>query len=144
MRNKKVFDKVLLKYMFVGFLNTIVGQGLVFLLINFTELGLWGSTAIGYAAGSTVGYICNKRFTFKIKAFDSHELFVYIINVAACYFLAYGIAEPFTEMILSKALLNKAENNIAAGIGLLFFVVFNYLGQRFVVFKNKEDDDDKQ
>jgi putative flippase GtrA len=56
-----------------------------------------------------------------------------------CYFLAYGIAKPLAAALLNLA-TKSVKENIAMLVGAAFFVVFNYFGQRFVVFKRQNKD----
>ncbi len=138
---QKIIDKILLKYFLVGIVNTVVGQGITFLLINFAHLGLWLSTAIGYTAGSIVSFFGNKLFTFKKKQRSIKEVFIYIANIVVCYFIAYGVAEPLVERLASTSSSEIVKDNLAALVGLVIFIVLNYFGQRFVVFKERNNNE---
>ena len=56
-----------------------------------------------------------------------------------CYLLAYGMAKPLMMCILSET-SQSIQENVAMLTGMVLFVGFNYMGQRFFVFKNKKDD----
>ena len=60
-----LFDAKMWKFLLVGALNTLVGDGLSFLLINLTDIGMWWATALPTALASVLSYFLNKRFTFK-------------------------------------------------------------------------------
>lgn len=62
----------------------------------------------------------------------------FIINISVCYFVAYGIAKPLIMIILA-GYTQKIQENVAMLIGMCLFVIVNYLGQRFFVFKSQKD-----
>lgn len=126
------------KFLLVGVLNTLVGDGLSFLLINFTALGMWWSTAIPTALASVMSYLLNKHFTFKNTEKGWRPVLRFAINIAACYLLAYGIAIPAMQWLLSAA-DPTFRDNVAKLVGMGLFVCFNYLGQRFFAFREKKD-----
>lgn len=137
-----LFDAKLWKFLLVGVLNTIVGNGLMFLLYNLTSLGYWPSTAISYVLASVMSYFLNRYFTFKYSGSGWKVVFRFALNIAVCYALAYGIAEPLMKWLLSGA-TQALRENVAMLTGMCLFVGFNYLGQRFFAFREpqkKEED----
>ena len=62
-----LFDEKLWKFLLVGVLNTLVGNGLMFLLYNLGGLSYWPATAVSYALASVMSYFLNRYFTFKYK-----------------------------------------------------------------------------
>ena len=49
---KSLFDEKLWKFLLVGVLNTLVGNGLMFLLYNLGHWGYWPSTAVSSASAA--------------------------------------------------------------------------------------------
>lgn len=144
---KQFFDIKFWKFILVGILNTIIGNGLMFIFYNFTPIkdivcgavdGYWISSALGYIIGSIVSYFLNKHFTFKNKEKGIKPALKFALNIAVCYFLAYGLAKPLIVWILSGQ-SQTIQSNIAMLAGMCLFVAFNYIGQRFFAFKEKED-----
>ena len=144
---KQFFDIKFWKFILVGILNTIIGNGLMFVFYNFTPIkdivwgavdGYWISSALGYIIGSIVSYFLNKHFTFKNKEKGIKPALKFALNIAVCYFLAYGLAKPLIAWILSGH-NQTVQSNIAMLAGMCLFVAFNYIGQRFFAFKEKED-----
>ena len=144
---KQFFDIKFWKFILVGILNTIIGNGLMFVFYNFTPIkdivwgavdGYWISSALGYIIGSIVSYFLNKHFTFKNKENGIKPALKFALNIAVCYFLAYGLAKPLIAWILSGQ-NQTVQSNIAMLAGMCLFVAFNYIGQRFFAFKEKED-----
>ena len=130
----KLFDAITLKFVLVGIVNTLVGNGVMFLLYNLFNCSFTFSTAANFIVGRIVSYFLNKYFTFKKKEKSLKEVIVFIINIAVCYILAYGIAKPLVYMLLSAFSLNL-KDNIAMLLGSLIFIALNYISQRFIVFK---------
>lgn len=133
---KRIVDWITIKFLIVGVLNTLVGAAVMFFAYNLLCLNYWVSSAANYIVGSIVSYILNKHFTFQNKDNSIKVLIKFVVNVSICYLLAYGIAKPLTMKILTGMSTNVQEN-IAMIVGMCFFVVFNYIGQRYFTFKEK-------
>ena len=133
---RALMDEKLWKFLLVGVLNTLVGNGLSFLLLNLTAMGYWGSSALSYALASVMSYFLNKYYTFKNTEPGWRPVVRFTINIAVCYGLAYGIAEPVARWVLSGATATVREN-VAMLVGMCLFVGFNYLGQRLFAFRER-------
>lgn len=147
---KKFFDIKFWKFILVGIVNTLVGNGLQFLLYNFTplekigDMGVYTASAIGYIIGSIVSYFLNKYFTFKNAEKGLKPIIRFALNIAVCWVIAYVIAVPLTGMICSGVGLTvfgwtveKTSANLSMIVGSYLFVACNYIGQRFFAFKEK-------
>ena len=151
---KSLFDIKMWKFLLVGVLNTLVGQGLSFLLLNIVNweaLGVgsqsyfgitdWDvvlSSGISTVLASIMSYYLNRYFTFQYKGNDKGVILRFAINIGVCYLLAYGIAVPITERLLSNA-SDVLRKNGAMVVGMCLFVGFNYLGQRFFAFRETDE-----
>ncbi len=133
-----LFDKTLLRFLLVGVLNTLVGNGLMFLLYNLIHLGYWPSSAIGYILASIMSYCLNKRFTFRSQESGWKPALRFAANIAVCYCLAYGLAQPLARLALSGQSV-AARENVAMLLGMCLFTGLNYLGQRFFAFRQGEE-----
>ena len=132
-----LFDVKLLKFLLVGVLNTLLGDGLSFLLINLTDLNMWLATALPTVIASVMSYFLNKYFTFKNTEKGWRPALRFALNIAVCYGLAYGLAEPLVRWLLAGA-TQSLRDNVAMLVGSCFFVGFNYLGQRLFAFREKQ------
>ena len=130
----KCFDITTIKFILVGIVNTIVGTGVMFFLYNFCSVNYWIASASNYIVGSIVSYFLNKYFTFKSTERSIRQIVKFIINISVCYFIAYGVARPVVATLLPGA-REKAGGNIAMLVGMSLFVILNYFGQRFYVFR---------
>lgn len=154
---KKFFDIKLLKFIFVGILNTIVGNGLMLILYNTVLPHEIASSAVSYILASVMSYFLNKYFTFKNKEKGIKPVLRFSLNIAVCYILAYvvcgdlilknilnipsvtawigDIAATPLMMSLLGGNIEKLIGNIVLLGGAVMFVAFNYFGQRFFAFK---------
>lgn len=132
---KKPIDWVTIKFLIVGVINTLVGTSVMFLFYNVFHAGYWVASALNYIVGSIVSFFLNKYFTFKSGEKSFSEVLRFIINITVCYILAYGIAKPCVHSLLGGYSLT-VRDNAAMVAGMCLFVVLNYIGQRFLVFKS--------
>ena len=131
-----LFDKVFFKFIAVGIVNTLTGSAIMFVLYNIAGVGYWFSSAANYVVGSVLSFFLNKYFTFNEKHWSVFMVLAFILNIAVCYFIAYGIAKPVMNCLLRTNSI-KIRENAALFTGMCFFTGLNYLGQRFVVFRGK-------
>lgn len=131
---KKPIDWVTIKFLIVGVINTLVGTSVMFLFYNVFHVGYWVASALNYIVGSIVSFFLNKYFTFKSEEKSLGEVLRFIINITVCYILAYGIAKPCVHSLLGGYSLT-VRDNAAMLAGMCLFVVLNYIGQRFLVFR---------
>lgn len=136
---KNIIDKKLLKFILVGILNTLVGTAIMFGLYNLAGCSYWVSSAANYVIGSILSYVLNKKFTFQHRGQIAQSALRFAGNIAVCYLLAYGIAKPAVRSILTGA-TQQVQENIAMLAGMILFTGFNYLGQRYFVFGEKNEE----
>lgn len=131
---KKLIDPTMIKFLIVGVFNTLVGCGTMFLLYNLANCSYWFSSAANYVVGSIVSFFLNKYFTFQNHEKSWKQVVKFIINVAVCYFIAYGAAKPVVMNVLAAQPINIQEN-VAMFVGMGLYTVLNYFGQRFFAFR---------
>lgn len=126
------------RFIIVGAINTLLGALLMILFYNLTVLGYWGSSALSYILASLFSFFANKNFTFKSGVGYAKSAAKFVLNIAVCYIIAYLAAKPFIFYILkgfNADISNNIMEQIAMLVGILFFTVMNYFGQKFIVFK---------
>lgn len=134
---RKFFDIKFWKFIGVGVINTLVGNGVMFLLYNVAHASYWLSSAANYVVGSIVSYFLNKHFTFKNTEKSFAVVVRFVINISVCYLLAYGAAKPLAAKLLQNSPQNIQEN-VAMLVGAVLFIGLNYIGQRFFTFREKK------
>lgn len=70
------------------------------------------------------------------------QVLKFVVNISICYLIAYGGAKPLVRYLLSSS-NEKVQDNISMLIGMGLFVVLNYFGQRFIVFKDNKNKDER-
>ena len=118
------FDRQFLKFCLVGIANTIVGTAVMYGLYNLAGCGYWFSSAMNYVVGSVVSYFLNKYFTFKSRSQSWKEIARFVINIAVCYLIAYGLAQPLVGAMFS-GLSETARDNVAMLAGMCIFTALN-------------------
>lgn len=134
MKQHKIVDIITIKFLLVGIINTAVGTGVMFFLYNILHTGYWSASAANYIVGSIVSFFFNKFFTFKNNDKSPKVILRFIVNIFVCYLLAYGFARPCVAHLLINY-PRSIQENVAMFVGMCLFVVLNYFGQRFFVFK---------
>lgn len=137
---KKYLENIcqLMKFGIVGILNTLIGTSVMFFAYNILNLGYWPSSALNYIVGSIFSYFANKYFTFKSGKRSAKEILRFIINIVCCYTIAYGLAEPaVSKLFIWIGLNTKREilEQTAMVLGMVFFVIINFIGQKLFVFR---------
>jgi len=140
---KVTLDQTFLRFLLVGVINTVVGTAVMFGMYNGLHCSYWVSSAANYVVGSLVSYFLNKHFTFHNTENGILPIMKFILNIAICYGLAYGIAKPAVKALLVSQSVSVQEN-AAMLTGMAIFVLLNYLGQRFFAFRGHKGEGDFQ
>ncbi len=121
----------------VGVINTLMGWVIMAVLYNLIHMNYWLSSGISYFIGSVFSYHANGKLTFKVENRDKWLPWRFAVNIIVCYLIAFSVAQPVVTKILSsgqgvsKALID----NIAMLLGMCLFIVMNFFGQKFFVFR---------
>lgn len=144
---KKLFEQAL-HFGIIGIFNTILGYVLVMVFYNVLHWNYWVASGTSYFIGSIFSYFANKKLTFKVEDNNLKFVFRFAVNIIVCYLVAYGVAKPlvrtlmagYSQVIGSKIGMEPlaVEENVAILFGMGFFVILNFMGQKFFVFRNKE------
>lgn len=123
-----------LKFAMVGIVNTIVGTTVMFVFYNVFHFNYWVSSVSNYIFGSLVSYLLNKHYTFNYHEKGWWSLVRFTVTIIVCYLLAYGIAKPVVSWLLLNTSM-AVKDNVSMTVGMILFVLLNYIGQRFFAFK---------
>lgn len=149
---KKFFDIKFWKFILVGVINTLVGEGIQLLLLNPLNWNsfAWGvgvAAVIGTVVGSIVSFFLNKYFTFQNKEKSFKQVFRFTLNICVCLLIRVIAATAVREICRAASLsmfgmsVDKFAGNAAWAVGACVFVACNYVGQRFFAFREKETPD---
>lgn len=112
----------------------IIGTGSVFIdylgYISLLSFSLDSSLSkrISFVLGALFSFLLNKKITFKSKANGFREP----ITFSILYILSF-----FGNSIIHDAIEKMTSNQIAFLLATIFSIIFNFLGQKFIVFKAK-------
>ena len=137
---KRLIDNTIPKFLLTGVINTLVGALVMFLLYNLAGCSYWFSSAANYLVGGTVSFFLNKYFTFRNKERSWAQVARFVLAVALCWMVAYGVAKPLTLRLLASE-SESVQTNIAMLVGMGLYTVLNYFGQRFFAFKSSHSED---
>lgn len=135
----KLIDKKLIKFLLVGAINTLIGTLIMFILYNCFNINYWISSACNYIIGGFISFFLNKFFTFSNKEKSVKQIFLFIFNLITCYLISYFISKKIIYAILSYK-STTLQDNISLFVGMCFYTILNYLGQRFIVFSEKNNE----
>ena len=120
--------KQFLTYNLVGIVNTLFGFSIIFILMFF-GVGATLSNAIGYAFGSLLSYMLNKKYTFKSKEKSK--------TMALKFFSVLGLAYVFNFITLQWLL--PLTNPYLAQVGAaLVYTLSSFVLAKFFVFKEAQ------
>ncbi|MDR1451381.1 MAG: GtrA family protein [Helicobacteraceae bacterium] len=123
----------MIRFVAVGYVNTLIGATIMFGLYNLAGCGYWLSSASSYLFASALSFFLNKRWTFENNERSAKQIAPFALNIAFCYFMAYSVAKP-TIYYLLAAFEQSVRDNAALFVGMCIFTALNYCGQRFLVF----------
>lgn len=131
-------DGTLARFVLVGLFNTALGAAVMFGLYNLAGWSYWAASSANYIAVSILSFFLNKYFTFGNRKKSLKQALLFAACIALSYLLAYSAAAAGVRLALSS-LEPELADNIAMAFGLCFFTACNYLGQRFIVFRQSAD-----
>lgn len=137
MRRSRVLDRSFLRFLLVGVFNTIVGLGVIALLLHVARIGYWPSTFIGNVVGALVSYTLNKTFTFRSKAKVAGSLWKFFLVTLVCYGLSYGVGLVLGQWLaaLFPAFPEQRVHDAATLFGTGLYTITNYLGHKYFSFR---------
>lgn len=134
--NKKFIMEVI-HFGIVGVMNTILGWIIMAVLYNLIHMNYWFSSGISYFIGSIFSYHANSKVTFKVENKDKWLPWRFAINIIVCYLIAFGVAQPLVEHVLSSQPVVIVDN-VAMILGTGIFIVLNFFGQKLFVFQTQK------
>ena len=75
----------------VGFINTAVNYCVFILFLKYFNFPIFGSGAVGYLSGAILGFILNRKFSFRSAVPISTGISTYLIIQFLCLLLHFSI-----------------------------------------------------
>lgn len=130
----KDFIMEVIHFGMVGVINTLMGWIIMAVLYNLIHMNYWLSSGISYFIGSVFSYYANGKLTFKVENKDKWLPWRFAVNIIVCYLIAFSVAQPLVKKVL-EAQPKVIVDNVAMVLGMCFFIVMNFFGQKLFVFK---------
>ncbi len=141
-QNPEKVEKIVqfVKYCMVGVLNTLVTYGVIYLCKSFLEMNLYVSNALGYIAGLTNSFFCNKSWVFRSGGSYRREMIRFFIGFLICYVLQFILVWMLTESYFGKldfliCGIVISGYGIATVLGNVVYTLANFVYNRLVTFK---------
>jgi len=138
-----IVDRIFFKFILAGFINTLVGSGIMFVMYNIFNFSYWASSAANYIVGSVLSFFLNKYWTFNVRKWSLYMVIAFIATIALSWFLAYKLARMALYFLL-RDYSPKIQDNASMFAGMCLYTGLNYIGQRFLVFHRQGKKYDNQ
>ena len=126
--NSKTFSQAV-KFSIVGVINTFISFIIIFFLQNVILLYYVIANAAWYSAGIINSFFWNKFWTFKSKESIKKEVLFFIIVTGVSYIV------QLLAVILVKEKFG-VNVNYAQLIGIIVYIILNFIGNKFLTFNN--------
>lgn len=129
-----------IKYCLVGVLNTLVTFGVIYLCKSLLGWNLYLSNALGYIAGVTNSFMCNKQWVFHSKGGYVREAFKFLCGFLICYALQFSVVWMLTQSYgdydFRIAGIILSGYGIATVLGNVVYTLANFVYNRMITFKS--------
>lgn len=150
-------SKQLTKFGLVGITAVIVDLFVYYLLSQFIDVNI--SKALSFASGTVVTYNLNKYWTWRQTDRNTRRLFLFLMLYAMSLLINVGVNSlalqylPKSEIIInlnsisnevSQLFAMKTDKFVAFFIATTVSSVFNFLGQKYWVFRESDKDEKEE
>ena len=127
-------------FLLIGLGNTVLSLAIQLGLYSWARLGYWPSSALAFLIASVSSFYFNRKYSFHSRGAVGRDALRFAVNIAVCYFLAYGAAQPLMEWLIprlgwGRLVRWQGQITLVAGNGL--FTCLNYFGQRCFAFRER-------
>lgn len=127
-------------FLLIGLGNTVLSLAIQLGLYSWARLGYWPSSALAFLIASVSSFYFNRKYSFHSRGAVGRDALRFAVNIAVCYFLAYGAAQPLVEWLIPQLgwgwlVRWQGQITLVAGNGL--FTCLNYFGQRCFAFRER-------
>ena len=134
---RKLLEKYwdILTYLFFGVLTTVVNYLIYLPCYNLLGWSAGLSNVLAWVAAVAFAFLTNKPFVFKSHAWSWNVVWPELTKFVGCR-IGSGVLE--TAILLVCVDLLGWNGNVWKFITALLVIVLNYIGSKFLVFKNKK------
>jgi putative flippase GtrA len=123
----KILEKEFIKFLLVGFFNTLIGLSIIYLLL-YININNYISNFTGYMIGLSISYMLHKNFVFSNSSnkINKRE----IVNYVIIFVVSYSI-----NLAILYIGLNYFINYIAQFFAICGYTISNYLLNKNITFR---------
>ena len=118
-----------IKYLIIGIISVLIDILFYFTLIILFNINNEMSKKISFLSGATWSFVMNKHYTFNSKGNTKKQLILFYILYLITFFL--------NSLVHDSIWRHFKLDWLALGLATIISVVFNYFGQKFIVFKKR-------
>lgn len=120
----------IIRYLIVGFANTLVGLGTIYFAMYFLRLEIIQANVLGYSVGILFSFVLNRVWTFSSSDHFFSSFLRYLLVLAFAY-----MANLATVLFSNTQLgLNPYS---AQAVGMIPYVIIGFLGARYFAFRTQ-------
>ncbi|MBI9099492.1 MAG: GtrA family protein [Spirochaetaceae bacterium] len=120
-----------MKFIIVGFLNTGITMGTIFVLTRLFKVHYIPANATGYTAGLINSFIWNRNWTFKSRGNALRQTLFFLLAFGICYTLQLTLVLLLVEYY-------SMNPDIAQIMGMIVYTGLNFLINKLITFRKKE------
>ena len=127
-------------FLLIGLGNTVLSLAIQLGLYSWAGLGYWASSALAFVIASISSFYFNRKYSFRSKGAVGRDAARFAVNIAVCYLLAYGAAQPLAGWVIPRLgweWLIRWQGQITLICGNGLFTCLNYFGQRCFAFRER-------
>jgi len=118
----KIKEKIFIRYLIVGFLNTFLNF-IVFKILIFINIQIFYSAAGGFISGSILSYFFNSKFTFKTKKRTKLQFLLFLI-------LQIFLLNLFSTIVSLSKIYLFSQDNLSWCVATSIILFVNFILQR--------------
>ncbi len=120
------------KFLVVGFANTLVGLGAIWMAKWLLGAGDVLANVIGYGLGLALSFTLNRAWTFGYRGATPLALLRFLLVFAVAYMLNLST-------VLAAIRFGHVDPYLAQAIGIVPYTAFGYLASRYFVFRRSRE-----
>lgn len=122
-----MLDQPIARFAMAGLANTLTGLAVIFGCKSLLRFGDVAANFVGYAAGILLGFLLNKRWTFRHHGHWGTAFARYLVVLAAAYLINLAAVIYLIDGLHLNSYLAQAA-------GIVPYAFIGYLGSRYFVF----------
>ena len=124
----------LVKFNIVGIMNTSIDFIVFYILTTFVSFSVVPAQILAYSMGVINSYFMNRFWTFNVKGEHNKKQFllfilVNLVALSLSTILIYLLAKVIEQVMIAKVMVT------------LIVMVINYLGQKYIIFNDRKEDE---